>query len=112
MLQGKWKVYYPDTKKIYYKGRFHNSVPKKLTYYYPNGRVSRIDKYVNSGNIHTIFYYENGVKDLEGDASLVQNGDTSLYQWQGPWQKYDTTGKHIEVQTYRRGYIIWVKNIK
>lgn len=110
-LQGRWKVYYPDTKMVYYKGRYKNSIPRKIKYYYPEGELYRTEKYSNAESIHTIFYYRNGKIDLEGDASIIQSQDTSLYQWQGPWQKYDSTGKHIEEHTYIRGNLIWVRKI-
>jgi len=110
-LQGRWKVYFPDTKQVYYKGRYKNSIPKKITYFYRDGSIYRKEHFSGKGNIHTIFYHPNGKVELEGDASLVQNKDTSLYQWQGPWQKYDSTGKHIEEQTYIRGQLIWVRKI-
>ncbi|MDZ4668110.1 MAG: hypothetical protein SGJ00_09510 [bacterium] len=111
-LQGRWKAYYSGTKKVYYKGRYSNNLPKKITYYYKEGEVYRKELYKGKGNIHTIFFYQNGKIELEGDANIIQNKDTFLYQWQGPWQKYDSTGKHIEEHTYIRGKLIWIRKIQ
>jgi antitoxin component YwqK of YwqJK toxin-antitoxin module len=111
-LQGRFKVRYPNAKQVYYKGRFKNNIPQKIVYFYPQGQKLRTEKYTREGTIHTVFYYRNGQVDLIGDASLVQNKDTFLYQWQGPWQKYDSMGIHLEEQTYLRGQLIWIRPIK
>ena len=112
-LQGKWRVYYPGTNQLYYKVRYKNSSPKgKMKYFYPNGSLYRKENYRDPLHVKTTFYYPNGKVELIGEASIVTHGDTSTYQWNGPWQKYDSLGNHIEEQTYLRGNLIWVRKIK
>jgi antitoxin component YwqK of YwqJK toxin-antitoxin module len=112
-LQGKWRVTYPGKKQLYYKVRYKNSMPVgKMKYFYPDGSLYRLENYRDPAHVKTTFYYPNGKVELTGEASLTQHGDTSTYQWNGPWQKYDTLGNHVEEQTYLRGNLIWVRKIK
>lgn len=64
------------------------------------------------GNIQTTFYYRNGMPELTGQALFFKQQDSVFYHWQGPWQKYDSLGKHLEERTYIRGKLIWVRPIK
>ncbi len=62
--------------------------------------------------IQTTYYHRNGKVDMKGTAQIILNPDTSIYQWLGQWEKFDTTGKLVEVHTYRNGQRIWVKFIR
>lgn len=59
-LQERFKVRYPNTKQVYYKGRFKNNIPQKIVYFYPQGQKLRTEKCTREGTIHTVFYYRNG----------------------------------------------------
>ncbi|MFN4082528.1 MAG: hypothetical protein ACK4K9_11305 [Bacteroidia bacterium] len=51
----------------------------------------------------TTYYHQNGAIELKGVAECINNNETFIYQWKGEWLKHDSTGKLIEVNTYRKG---------
>lgn len=109
--QGVHVLKYPNGK-TYMKGRYVNGIPKgRWKYYYKSGHLMLTEKY-RKKIIYTKYYQENGLPDLTGKAELIINKDTSLYQWQGPWYKYDSAGNIIKIITYRNGQIIGEKTIK
>ena len=111
--QGRWKVYYDSgNKHLYYKGRYVNGQPRGNTkYYYQDGRILEIEK-ARGNIIETTFYYPGGATQLHGSAQWILQGDSLTYHWIGPWEKYDSTGKLVEVQTYRNGKMIWRQPVK
>ncbi len=112
--QGRWIMYYDDTKKqLYYKGRYKNNRPVgTLKYYFPNGKLLLLEKYGKSNNIPTTYYHKNGKVELQGNAEMIIQKDTVIYNWIGQWQKYDSLGRHTEEHTYIHGKLIWVKKIQ
>lgn len=112
--QGKWKVWFDDKEtKLYYSGRYKNNAPRgTFKYYYRNGQIQLREKYKSNKTILTTYYHQNGKLDMKGTAQIILNPDTSIYQWLGQWEKFDTTGKLVEVHTYRNGQRIWVKFIR
>lgn len=112
--QGLWKVFYDsDNEKLYYKIRYKNNVPKgRVSYYYPNGNLQQIEVYKKNRTIQTTYYWPNGKVELKGIAQIIINPDTTIYQWIGPWEKFDSTGKLTEVRTYRNGQRIWTRFIR
>ncbi|MCA0428163.1 MAG: hypothetical protein LCH37_12070 [Bacteroidetes bacterium] len=112
--QGLWKVYYDsDNKKLYYKIRYKNNKPTgKVSYYYPDGKLQQQEIYKRNKTILTTYYWPNGKPELKGTAQLIITPDTTIYQWIGPWEKFDSTGKLTEVRTYRNGQRIWTRFIR
>lgn len=112
--QGKWKVWYDDKEtKLYYSGRYKNNAPRgTFKYFYSTGQIQLREKYKANKTIQTTYFHRNGKVDMKGTAQIILNPDTSIYQWIGQWEKFDTTGKLVEVHTYRNGQRIWVKFIR
>ncbi len=112
--QGVWKVWFDDNhQRLYYKGKYRNNAPRgTFTYYYQSGKVQLVEKYKRNKSIQTTYYHQNGQVDMKGIAKIIINTDTTIYHWVGQWEKFDTSGKLIEVHTYRNGNRIWVKFIR
>jgi hypothetical protein len=112
--QGLWKIYYDDEKeKLLSRGRYkdHKQVGV-FKYYRASGAIYLRERYLKNEMIRTVYYYPNGMKQLEGMAQYISSPDTSYYRWEGDWKKYDSTGVLKEIAFYKAGRLSWYKPLK
>lgn len=114
LKQGKWKVYYDDSKKhLMYMGRFKDHKQTgKWRYFNGAGLLYLKEKYIGNGMVQTVYYYPNGKRELEGLAQYVSSVDTSYYRWEGDWKKYDSTGVLMNIAFYKCGKLVWYNKLK
>ena len=109
--QGRWKIYYDDSKKnLMWKGRYKNHHQiGHWKYYTTRGTIYLDERYKKDKRIKTTYYDYEGRLHLKGYAFYFESLDTAYYRWEGDWLKYDTTGKLIEVSYYKFGKFAWYK---
>ncbi|WP_461490271.1 toxin-antitoxin system YwqK family antitoxin [Pontibacter sp. HJ8] len=110
-FHGRWKLYDAEQTILIRNGRFrHGKEVGKWRYYYPDGKLRKVEYHTNkSAGFLIRFYHDNGQLEKEGMAQVVETEREIRYFWYGTWQVYDRQGQFSHTEYYEKGKEIKLK---
>lgn len=102
---GMWKIHLADNTTLLRKGRYkHGKERGKWRYYYPDGKVRKIEYHKPNSNEFLIkIFHDNGQLEKQGMAKVVETERDIHYYWFGTWQVYNRQGQFSHTEYYEKG---------